>query len=122
MPEARDPLERDLEVIRLELDKDGSPVSIEPRGWFVCIVPGLVKQWWHPFVHERHKHVFAMRPAGPGQWTLFEPWHRRRSKDATSASPARPGSGTGAPKPFCMNCGRDLRPHGATRTRAIGKF
>lgn len=76
MSEARDPMERDLELIKLELDQDGSPVSIEPRGWFVCIVPGLVKQWWHPFVHERHKHVFAMRPAGPGQWTLFEPWWR----------------------------------------------
>jgi hypothetical protein len=67
----------ELQVMELELDPDGSPVSIEPRGWFVCIVPGLVKQWWHPFVHERHKHVFAMRPAGPGRWTLFEPWWHR---------------------------------------------
>ena len=74
MSDARDPVERDVDVIKLELDQDGSPVTIEPRGWFVCIVPGLVKQWWHPFVHERHKHVFAMRPADPGQCTLFEPW------------------------------------------------
>lgn len=78
-------MERDLDLIKLELDKDGSPVAIEPRGWFVCIVPGLVKQWWHPFVHERHKHVFAMRPAGPGQWTLFEPWwHRLLTATITS--------------------------------------
>lgn len=38
-----DTMERDLEIIKLELDKDGSPVAIEPRGWFVCIVPGLVR-------------------------------------------------------------------------------
>lgn len=85
MSEARDSMERELEVVKLELDQDGSPVSIEPRGWFVCIVPGLVKQWWHPFVHQRHKHVFAMRPAGPGQWTLFEPWwHRLLAATITS--------------------------------------
>lgn len=72
-----DSKERDLAVLKLELDQDGSPVTIEPRGWYVCIVPGLVKQWWHPFVHKRHKHVFALRPAAPGQWTLFEPWWHR---------------------------------------------
>lgn len=37
-------------MLELELDQNGSPVTIEPRGWFVCIVPGLQKQWWHPFV------------------------------------------------------------------------
>jgi hypothetical protein len=81
--------ERDLEVVKLELDEHGSPVSIEPRGWFVCIVPGLVKQWWHPFVHERHKHVFAMRPAGPGQWTLFEPWWHRLLTATIASEQAR---------------------------------
>lgn len=40
---------RGLEMLELELDQNGSPVTIEPRGWFVCIVPGLQKQWWHPF-------------------------------------------------------------------------
>lgn len=82
MPEARleqhaDPRGRDLETIKIEIDQDGSPVTIEPRGWFVCIVPGLKKQWWHPFVNQRHKHVFAIRPARPGEWTLFEPWWHR---------------------------------------------
>jgi hypothetical protein len=28
-------------------------------------------------VNKRHKHVFAMRPAGKGEWTLFEPWWHR---------------------------------------------
>lgn len=64
-------------VIELELDEYGGPVNIEPRGWFICFVPGLVKQWWRPFVHKRHKHVFALRPAGPDRWTLFEPWWHR---------------------------------------------
>lgn len=77
--------ERDLAVVQLELDKDGAPVTIEPRAWFVCFVPGLQKQWWHRFVNERHKHVFAMRPAGPGLWTLFEPWwHRLLTATITS--------------------------------------
>jgi len=43
----------------------------------VCFVPGLEKQWWHLFVDQRHTHVFAMRPAGPDAWTLFEPWWHR---------------------------------------------
>ena len=68
---------RDLDVVRLEIDKDGSPLTIAPREWLVCFVPGLLKQWWHPFVNKRHKHVFVMRPAGPGEWTLFEPWWHR---------------------------------------------
>ena len=54
-------------MTKLDLDADGSPVSIEPHRWFVCMVPGRVKQWWHPLVHERHKHVLVMRPAGPDQ-------------------------------------------------------
>ncbi len=81
MPEMREqqagPEGRDLETLKLEIDQDGSPVTFEPRGWFVCFVPGLKKQWWHRFVNKRHKHVFAMRPVGPGEWTLFEPWWHR---------------------------------------------
>lgn len=69
--------ERDPATISLALDKDGSPVSLEPGSWFVCFVPGLVKQWWHPLAHKRHKHVFALRPAGDDTWTLFEPWWHR---------------------------------------------
>jgi len=90
MSEARlqqhaDPVERELETIQIEIDENGSPVTIAPRGWYVCFVPGLKKQWWHPFVNRRHKHVFAMRPAGPGEWTLFEPWwHRLLSATITS--------------------------------------
>ena len=66
-----------LHVARREADKDGSPATIEPGIWFVCFVPGITKQWWHPFVHKTHKHVFAMRPERDGKWTLFEPWWHR---------------------------------------------
>ncbi len=62
---------------KLEVNPDGSLVQLDPGDWFVCFVPGIDKQWWHPFVHRRHKHVFAMRPAGDGKWTLFEPWWTR---------------------------------------------
>jgi len=73
------------ETIDLKIDKDGSPVTLEPGSWFVCFVPGLQKQWWHRFVNKRHKHVFAMRPVGPGEWTLFEPWwHRLLTATITS--------------------------------------
>lgn len=76
---------RDLKTIQLELDDDGAPVTLEPGSWFVCFVPGLKKQWWHPLVHERHKHVFAMRPEADGRWTLFEPWwHRLLTATITS--------------------------------------
>lgn len=72
---------RDLELLKLklelELDKDGSLVGIEPRGWYIRVLPGRVKHWRHPFVHQRHKHVFVMRPVGPAQWPLFDPWWYR---------------------------------------------
>lgn len=68
---------RNLKTVELEIDQDGSPVTLEAGSWFVCFVPGLKKQWWQPFAHKVHKHVFAMRPAGPGGWTLFEPWRHR---------------------------------------------
>lgn len=64
-------------TVAIEIDADGSPVTLEAGSWFVCFVPGLKKQWWHPFVNRKHKHCFAMRPAGPGAWTLFEPWWHR---------------------------------------------
>jgi hypothetical protein len=74
-----------METIELVLDKFGSPVALEPGAWYVCFVPGLAKQWWHPFVHKVHKHVFAMRPAGVGEWILLEPWwHRLLSATITS--------------------------------------
>jgi len=75
-----------VDTVELEIDRDGSPVTLEAGSWFVCFVPGLKKQWWHPFVNKRHKHVFAMRPARPGEWTLFEPWwHRLLTATITSA-------------------------------------
>ncbi|HDZ75769.1 MAG TPA: hypothetical protein ENH55_24025 [Aurantimonas coralicida] len=68
---------RDVQTIELNVDPDGALVTLEAAVWYVCFVPGLDKQWWHPFVNKRHKHVFAMRPAGPDAWTLFEPWWHR---------------------------------------------
>jgi len=81
--------QRDPEVIELEMDQDGSPVTLEAGNWFVCFVPGLQKQWWHPFVNRRHKHVFAMRPVGKGEWTLFEPWWHRLLTATISSDQAR---------------------------------
>jgi hypothetical protein len=49
------------------IDEDGSLVTVDPADWIVCFVPGLRRQWWHRFVHNRHKHVFAMRPTGTGR-------------------------------------------------------
>jgi len=83
------PKGRDLEAIELEIDEHGSPVTLEAGGWYVCFVPGLKKQWWHRFVHNKHKHVFAMRPAGNGEWTLFEPWWHRLLTATITAEQAR---------------------------------
>lgn len=75
----------DLSTVKLEVDLDGALVTLEAGSWFVCFVPGLEKQWWHPFVNRRHTHVFAMRPAGQDAWTLFEPWwHRLLTATITS--------------------------------------
>jgi hypothetical protein len=85
----RDHGRRDLETIALEVDQDGSPVTLEAGSWFVLFVPGLKKQWWHRFVNDRHNHVFAMRPAGPDEWTLFEPWWHRLLTATISSEQAR---------------------------------
>jgi hypothetical protein len=58
-------------------DENGSPVTVDPVDWFICFVPGLRRQWWHRFVHHKHKHVFAMRPMSNGGWLLVEPWWTR---------------------------------------------
>jgi len=63
--------------VGLKLNPDGSLVQLEPGSWFVCFVPPISPEWWHRFFHPVHKHVFALRPTGPGQWTLFEPWWSR---------------------------------------------
>jgi hypothetical protein len=61
----------------LELNPDGSLVQLDKGCWFVCFVPGIDKQWWHPFAHKNHKHVFALRSEADGLWTVFEPWWKR---------------------------------------------
>lgn len=62
---------------KLELNPDGSLVRLDPGSWFVCFVPPIDRQWWHRFCHPLHKHVFALRPAPDGDWTVFEPWWTR---------------------------------------------
>jgi hypothetical protein len=59
------------------IDQNGSPVTLDPADWFICFVPGLRRQWWHRFVHHKHKHVFAMRPMSTGSWLLVAPWWSR---------------------------------------------
>lgn len=75
--------------IALDIDEHGSPVTLEATSWFVCFVPALKRQWWHGFVHKRHKHVFAMRPEPNGMWTLFEPWWHRLLTASITADQAR---------------------------------
>ena len=58
-------------------DENGSLVTVDPVDWIICFVPGLQRQWWHRFVHHKHKHVFAMRPTNTGSWLLVEPWWTR---------------------------------------------
>ena len=52
-------------------------MTLQPAEWLVLFVPGLQAQWWHPFAHERHKHVFLMRPLDNGAYLLVEPWWTR---------------------------------------------
>lgn len=59
------------------IDANGSPVTIGAATWLICFVPGLRRQWWHRFAHDRHKHVFALRPLRDGTWLLVEPWWTR---------------------------------------------
>jgi hypothetical protein len=61
----------------IDIDGNGSPVSLPEVDWLVCFVPGRRRQWWHRFAHEKHKHVFAMRRLDDGNWLLVEPWWRR---------------------------------------------
>jgi hypothetical protein len=61
----------------LDIDANGSVVTLPAAEWLVCFVPGLYRQWWHRFAHPRHKHVFAIRPLDDGRWLLVEPWWTR---------------------------------------------
>jgi hypothetical protein len=72
-----------------EIDQHGSPVALEPADWLVLFVPGLRKQWWHPFVHARHKHCFVMRPGVEGGYILVEPWWTRMMISTLTAAQAR---------------------------------
>jgi hypothetical protein len=170
-PDRRSP---DLEVIKLELDKDGAPVTIEPRAWFVCFVPGLKRQWWQRLLtatitleqarkfliwgargdalHAREAvpghgsqvrgwmtcatlasyrlgrrywvwtphGLYKLLLCGPGVccvdgWALLR-LDEAQLPDASSviaaceAGCAPRKHQPGAPKPFCMDCGRDLVP------------
>ena len=63
--------------LAIEIDADGSPVSLPAEDWFVCFVPGLQKQWWHRFTSPKYQHVFAMRVVDDNAWILVEPWWTR---------------------------------------------
>ena len=63
-------------AIDLDIDENGSPVTLDPADWLVCFVPGLQRQWWHRFV-PGWQHVFMIRPVNHEQWLLFEPWWTR---------------------------------------------
>ncbi len=73
----------------LKLHSDGSLVALEPGSWFVCFVPPIDCQWWHPFLHRVHKHVFALRPEPNGAWTVFEPWWTRLLTATITSDQAR---------------------------------
>ena len=72
-----------------EADEDGSPATIEAGIWFVCLLPGIRKQWWHPLVNKTHKDAFAMRPERDGRWNFFEPWWHRPLATSLSLEHAR---------------------------------
>jgi hypothetical protein len=61
----------------IDIDANGSPVTIPEAHWLVCFVPGLKPQWWHRFASARHKHVFALRMLDQERWLLVEPWWTR---------------------------------------------
>ncbi len=63
--------------LAIEIDADGSPVSVPAAEWFVCFVPGLQKQWWHRFANAKFQHVFLMRMVNDDCWILVEPWWTR---------------------------------------------
>ncbi len=73
----------------IEIDHNGSPVTLEPAEWLVLFVPGLRRQWWHPFAHPRHKHCFLMRPDAAGGYIIVEPWWTRMMVSTLSAEQAR---------------------------------
>lgn len=79
----------DVRIEPLDLNSDGSLVPLEPGSWFVCFVPPIDRQWWHPLLHRMHKHVFALRPEPSGAWTVFEPWWTRLLTATITSEQAR---------------------------------
>jgi len=65
------------DALAVEIDANGSPVTIDQATWFICFVPGLQRQWWHRFAHAQHRHVFAIRWVRDDTWLLVEPWWTR---------------------------------------------
>lgn len=65
------------DTLAIDLDANGSLVTIPEAHWLVCFVPGLKRQWWHPFASAKHKHVFAIRMLDDERWLLVEPWWTR---------------------------------------------
>src|SRR3954470_5653073 len=80
---------KELSELKIEIDQHGSLVALEPADWLVLFVPGLRKQWWHRFVHDRHKHCFVMRPGASGQYILVEPWWTRMMISTLDAAQAQ---------------------------------
>jgi hypothetical protein len=73
----------------IDIDQHGSPVTLEPADWLVLFVPGLRKQWWHLFAHQRHKHCFLMRARGPDEFIIVEPWWTRMMISTLTSAQAR---------------------------------
>jgi hypothetical protein len=73
----RSDLKRLPHEFAIEIDTDGSPVTVPATEWFVCFVPGLQKQWWHRFASANYQHVFAIRMVDDSAWILVEPWWTR---------------------------------------------
>ena len=78
------PFANDVETVDIEIDANGSPVTLEAADWLVCFVPGLRKQWWHGLVNAKHKHVFAMRMVDENTWLIMEPWWTRNMVNVLS--------------------------------------
>ncbi|MGH8177516.1 MAG: hypothetical protein ACREV5_14745 [Steroidobacter sp.] len=52
--------------LAIEIDANGSPVTVQEADWLVCFVPGLQRQWRRRYTHAKHKHVFALRIVDEG--------------------------------------------------------
>ena len=72
----------------IDIDENGSLVTLLAAEWLICFVPGLYPQWWHRFAHAKHKHVFAIRRLDDGSWLLVEPWWTRLMVNVLAADEA----------------------------------